>query len=108
MTNRISYAWGVLRHGVPNPEVVYLVGGTEQVTLYCVRQSNWPNISWRFYKTCAEAHAANPGCEVTSTSAFKSGDKYFHNIYLYEIQLERKRKQRVPVESLGRGMGHAP
>ena len=100
MFGRIGYAWGVLRHGIPGPEIVYLVGGIEEVTLYAVRVSSWPSISWRYYTTCAEAHATNPGAPVESVKAFKSGGNYYCNHYLYGIELEPK--QRIPVESLGR------
>jgi hypothetical protein len=104
--NRITYAWGVLRHGIPDPVLAYIPSQMASVMLYAVHLYDWKfypelgprkiNHRWHFFLTCEQAHQEFPDVPVESVKAFKASGRYFFHKWLREIDVEPK-----PMKKLG-------
>jgi hypothetical protein len=107
MTNRISYALGVLLHGVPEPvkaeeapppKEVTLLGTPEPVQLYVVEEYSHAGYGgyWRVvarYHTCEQAHAENPGRRVTARTFWRVGTTYISDLKVEVIHIQPKPKR---------------
>lgn len=103
MTNRFSYAISVLRNGIPEPELAYIPGEAQAVTLFCVGLHDWKfypeigmrkvNQRWHFFSSCAHAHSQFPNESVEAVKALKASGRYFFHKWLREIEIEPKPKR---------------